>query len=101
MKAETSSMRSPEWISRSAGTRGLVTILSLAGFNLLPGYPLDGGRVLRALIWWKTGNADRSTQLAAMAGQLAAFLFIALGIFQYFGGAGIGGLWIALSAGSC
>ena len=69
--------------------------LSLAGFNLLPGYPLDGGRVLRALIWWKTGNADRSTQLAARVGQAVAFAFIALGIIQYFSGAGIGGLWIA------
>ncbi|HWE53694.1 MAG TPA: site-2 protease family protein [Bryobacteraceae bacterium] len=69
--------------------------VSLAGFNLLPGYPLDGGRVLRALIWWKTGNADRSTQLAAKVGQVVAFLFIAVGIYQFFGGAGFGGLWIA------
>ena len=69
--------------------------LSLAGFNLIPGYPLDGGRVLRALIWWKTGDADRSTRSAARVGQVVGFGFIALGIFQYFGGAGIGGSWIA------
>ncbi len=68
--------------------------LSLAVFNLLPGYPLDGGRVLRALIWWKTGDADRSTQLAARVGQVVAFAFIAIGLFQFFNGAGIGGLWI-------
>jgi Zn-dependent protease/predicted transcriptional regulator len=68
--------------------------LSLAVFNLLPGYPLDGGRVLRALIWWKTGDADRSTQLAARAGQVVAFVFIAIGLFQFFNGAGVGGLWI-------
>jgi Zn-dependent protease/predicted transcriptional regulator len=69
--------------------------LTLAGFNLVPGYPLDGGRVLRALIWWKTGDADRSTQLAARVGQFVAFGFIAFGIVQYFGGAGISGLWMA------
>lgn len=69
--------------------------LTLAAFNLLPGYPLDGGRVLRALIWWKTGDADRATRLAAKAGQVIAFGFIAFGIFRFFGGAGIGGLWIA------
>ena len=69
--------------------------LMLAGFNLLPGYPLDGGRVLRAIIWWKTGNADRSTQTAAKIGQLVAFAFIAFGIYQFFAGAGIGGLWTA------
>jgi Zn-dependent protease/predicted transcriptional regulator len=69
--------------------------LSLAAFNLLPGYPLDGGRVLRAIIWWKTGNADRSTQLAARVGQVVALGFIVLGIVQYFTGAGIGGLWMA------
>jgi Zn-dependent protease/CBS domain-containing protein len=67
----------------------------LALFNMVPGYPLDGGRVLRALIWWKTGDVDRSTRSAARAGQAVAVLFIAAGIFQYFGGAGIGGLWIA------
>jgi Zn-dependent protease/predicted transcriptional regulator len=69
--------------------------LSLAAFNLLPGYPLDGGRVLRALIWWKTGDADRSTKAAARVGQIVALGFIALGIYRFFGGAGIGGLWIA------
>lgn len=69
--------------------------LTLGVFNLIPGYPLDGGRVLRALIWWKTGNADRSTRLAARTGQVVAFGFIAVGIFEYFGGAGFGGLWMA------
>ena len=69
--------------------------LTLAAFNLVPGYPLDGGRVLRALIWWKTGDADRSTQTAAKVGQLVGLGFIALGIFRFFGGAGVGGLWIA------
>jgi len=69
--------------------------LALAGFNLIPGYPLDGGRVLRALIWWKTGDADRSTQTAARVGQVVAFGLIAFGMFRFFGGAGIGGLWTA------
>lgn len=69
--------------------------LMLAVFNLVPGYPLDGGRVLRALIWWKTGDADRSTQMAAKVGQMVGMAFIALGIFRFFGGAGVGGLWIA------
>jgi Zn-dependent protease/predicted transcriptional regulator len=69
--------------------------LALAAFNLIPGYPLDGGRVLRAIIWWTTGNADRSTRAAAKVGQAVAFAFIAFGIFRFFGGAGIGGLWIA------
>ncbi len=55
--------------------------LTLACFNLVPGYPLDGGRVLRALIWWQTGDADRSTQIAARTGQAVAFGFIAFGIF--------------------
>jgi Zn-dependent protease/predicted transcriptional regulator len=69
--------------------------LALGAFNMIPGYPLDGGRVLRAIIWWKTSDPDRSTQAAARVGQMVAFCFIALGIFRFFGGAGIGGLWIA------
>jgi Zn-dependent protease/predicted transcriptional regulator len=69
--------------------------LTLALFNMIPGYPLDGGRILRALIWWKTGDPDRSTRAAARAGQAVAFVFIGLGIVRFFSGAGVGGLWIA------
>ena len=69
--------------------------LALAGFNMIPGYPLDGGRILRALIWWKTGSVERATRISTRVGQAVAFLFIGFGILQFFGGAGIGGLWIA------
>jgi Zn-dependent protease/predicted transcriptional regulator len=69
--------------------------ISLAIFNLLPGFPLDGGRVLRAIIWWVTGDGVRSTRLAARVGQVVAFAFIVLGVFRFFAGGGFGGLWIA------
>jgi Zn-dependent protease/predicted transcriptional regulator len=69
--------------------------LMLAVFNLIPGYPLDGGRVLRAIIWWKTGDAEGSTRNAARVGQVVAFVFIAMGIYRFFMGGGFGGLWIA------
>jgi Zn-dependent protease/predicted transcriptional regulator len=69
--------------------------IGLGIFNLVPGFPLDGGRVLRAIIWWMTGNANRSTVIAARVGQFIAFGFIVLGIMRFFGGAGFGGLWIA------
>jgi Zn-dependent protease/predicted transcriptional regulator len=73
---------------------GYINIM-LAAFNMIPGYPLDGGRVLRALIWWITRNADRSTQLASQVGQAVAFIFILLGLYRFFVGANFGGLWIA------
>jgi Zn-dependent protease/predicted transcriptional regulator len=69
--------------------------LMLAAFNMIPGFPLDGGRILRAIIWLSTGDGARSTRLAARAGQTVALLFIAFGIFRFFAGAGVGGLWIA------
>lgn len=68
---------------------------ALALFNMIPGYPLDGGRVLRAIIWWITRDADRSTRLASQTGQVVAFLFILYGLFRFFVGANFGGLWIA------
>jgi CBS domain-containing protein len=68
----------------------------LATFNMIPGFPLHGGRVLRALLWWTTGDADRSTRLAARAGQGVGFLFILIGVWQFLSGAGFGSLWIAL-----
>ena len=68
--------------------------LTQAVFNMIPGYPLDGGRVLRAIVWWITGDADRSTRLAAQVGQAIAFFFILLGLFRFFVGANFGGLWL-------
>ena len=69
--------------------------LTLAAFNMIPGYPLDGGRILRSILWMVSRNALRATQWAAGVGKVIALLFIALGIFRYFGGAGFNGLWIA------
>jgi Zn-dependent protease/predicted transcriptional regulator len=73
---------------------GVINI-ALAIFNMIPGFPLDGGRVLRAVVWWITGDANRSTRIAAGVGQVVAFGFIMLGIWRFFSGAGFGGLWIA------
>lgn len=73
---------------------GIINI-ALAVFNLIPGFPLDGGRVLRAIIWWVTGDAARSTRVAARVGQVVAFIFIIWGMMRFFGGAGFGGLWLA------
>jgi CBS domain-containing protein len=69
--------------------------LSLAAFNMIPGYPLDGGRILRSILWMTSRDSVRATQLAANVGKGIALLFIAFGIFRYFGGAGFGGLWLA------
>lgn len=76
------------------GWLGYINI-SLAVFNLIPGFPLDGGRILRAILWKRTDDADRATIIAARVGQVVAFGFILLGVMRFFMGAGIGGLWIA------
>ena len=69
--------------------------LALVLFNLIPGYPLDGGRVLRAIVWAITGDIRRSTLIAASAGRFFAFMLIFAGVWQMFGGNLGGGLWIA------
>ena len=69
--------------------------ISLAIFNLIPGFPLDGGRVLRGIIWWVTGNGVQATRIATRIGQVVAFVFIITGIVRFFMGAGFGGLWIS------
>jgi Zn-dependent protease/predicted transcriptional regulator len=73
---------------------GVINI-ALGVFNMIPGYPLDGGRVLRAIVWWVTGDANRATRIASLSGQFVAFVFIVWGIFRFFNGAGFGGLWMA------
>jgi len=67
----------------------------LALFNLIPGFPLDGGRVFRSILWHFSGNLRLATRIAAGAGQAVAFLFILWGIFLIFGGNLLNGLWIA------
>jgi CBS domain-containing protein len=67
---------------------------ALAVFNLLPGYPLDGGRILRAVAWWRTGSLRRATRVAADAGKGLAVGLMLLGAVQIFQGALLGGLWL-------
>jgi Zn-dependent protease len=69
--------------------------LALVLFNLIPGYPLDGGRVFRAIVWSITGNMRRATLIAANVGRFFAFLLIFVGVWQMFSGNFSGGLWIA------
>jgi Zn-dependent protease/CBS domain-containing protein len=74
---------------------GYINLL-LAVFNMIPGFPMDGGRVLRAIVWWSTGNGDKATRVAARIGQAVGWLFILWGFVRLFTGFGIGALWIAL-----
>jgi Zn-dependent protease/predicted transcriptional regulator len=80
-----------------AGTVGYLawTNLLLAGFNLVPGFPLDGGRLLRAAIWRATGNLSRATRVASGAGQGVGWLLVAAGVAWLLAGDLAGGIWFA------
>jgi len=67
----------------------------LALFNLIPGFPLDGGRVFRAVVWGVTHSLRRATLVAANVGRFFGFLFIFSGVWQIFSGNAVNGLWIA------
>jgi len=68
---------------------------ALALFNLIPGFPLDGGRVFRAILWGTTHSLRRATLIAANLGRFIAYIFITLGVWQMFSGNFGNGLWIA------
>ncbi len=69
--------------------------LLLGLFNLLPGAPLDGGRVLRALLWRRHGDMVRAGIGAAHAGRVVAFILIGLGLAEFVAGGVVGGVWLA------
>jgi len=77
------------------GYLGMVNGLVLA-FNLIPAFPLDGGRVLRSILWSLTGNFRRATYWASLSGQTFAWLLIAWGLMQFFSGNWLGGIWIGM-----
>ena len=88
----------------NAGVSGLVAVVAwlavinllLLVFNLLPAFPMDGGRVARAIAWWKTGDRTAATRFAANLGRLFGYLFIAGGLFLILTGDLFGGVWLGL-----
>lgn len=67
--------------------------LILAAFNLLPAFPLDGGRMLRAAVWWFTDDFQKATRIAAATGTVLAIVLIGLGVLNIIGGAFVQGIW--------
>lgn len=91
-------------VSKTPGTEGVVasvfgylTLVNvvLAIFNLLPGFPLDGGRVLRSIVWSRTGSLQKATNAATTVGRWMGWLLIFLGVAQILYGNLLGGVWIA------
>ncbi len=69
--------------------------LVLGLFNLIPAFPLDGGRLLAALLWWQSGSRQRGVHRAVQVGRLFAYAMIALGFVELFLGSVLNGVWIA------
>ncbi len=84
----------PSPLVAMVGYLGYINFI-LGAFNLIPAYPLDGGRVFRAAAWWRTHSIERATRTASMVGQVFAFLFILYGLWRFFQGEGFAGLWLA------
>lgn len=74
---------------------GFINIL-LGVFNLVPGFPLDGGRVFRSIVWWRTQNLKTATRIASNVGRVIGYLFIFGGIWLIFTGNFFNGIWLGL-----
>jgi len=84
-----------QFITAIAFWLGYINVF-LGVFNLIPGFPLDGGRVLRSLIWWRSGNLKSATRIASNIGRAVGFIFIFGGIWFIFIGNWINGILLAL-----
>jgi Zn-dependent protease len=91
-------------LESTSGVSGVVAMISWLAFinalvlvfNLLPAFPMDGGRVARALAWWKTGDRTSATRFAANLGRVFGYLFMAGGLALIFTGDIFSGVWLAL-----
>jgi len=91
-------------VESSASTSGVLAMVAWLAminflvliFNLLPAFPMDGGRIVRAIAWRRTGNRTSATRFAANLGRVFGYLFIAAGILLVFDGYVFGGVWLAL-----
>lgn len=88
------------WPRTVTGSAAYVAVLNLVlgVFNLLPGYPMDGGRVLRAAIWKASGSVTRATRWAARVGEWMAYGLMIFGLWNALTGDFMGGLWLVLIA---
>jgi Zn-dependent protease/predicted transcriptional regulator len=86
---------SPELVIASLGWLGGANIL-LAAFNLLPAAPLDGGRLLHAVLWRRSGDRRRATAAVAVAGRGLGMMLVALGMVQLLFGGLLAGMWLGL-----
>jgi Zn-dependent protease len=91
-------------LESTAGVSGVVAMIAWLAFinalvlvfNLLPAFPMDGGRVARALAWWKTGDRTSATRFAANLGRIFGYLFMAGGLALIVTGDLFSGVWLAL-----
>ncbi len=73
---------------------GVINLI-LGIFNLIPGFPLDGGRIFRAIVWGINKDFKRATHIAASIGRVFGFIFVAIGVLEMMAGLWVDGLWIA------
>jgi Zn-dependent protease/CBS domain-containing protein len=85
-----------DWSVAVTGVAEYMAFLNvlLAAFNLLPGFPLDGGRLFRAMVWKATGDRTRATRWASNGGRVLGWVLITLGGIQVLAGYLVGGLWL-------
>ncbi|MEX1168985.1 MAG: site-2 protease family protein [Chloroflexota bacterium] len=89
------SVGAPELLTAATAWLARMNII-LAAFNLLPGAPLDGGRLLRAVIWRLRGSRREAVVMAARTGSLLGYGLVVIGLFELLVGANLGGLWFVI-----
>jgi Zn-dependent protease/CBS domain-containing protein len=83
----------------NSATAAVISYLAISNFllgilNLVPGFPLDGGRVLRSIVWRVTGDPNRATRVTTIVGTVIAYIFIFIGIWLFFIGYTLDGIWL-------